>query len=102
MPRAKAYFGRLSNGRPYLIANYGNRDVLLIAVGTPGGMSLEKVWKIRAGKSQAPRFPGKAKSPQWSYPYAHEHDGKLYVVYSVGKEDCGLSILPIDSFFPDS
>ena len=30
-------------------------------------------------------------------PYGYEHDGKLYVVYSVGKEDCGLSVVPIES-----
>ena len=40
---------------------------------------------------------GKAKGKQWSYPYGHEHDGKLFVVYSIGKEDCGLSVLPIAS-----
>jgi hypothetical protein len=31
------------------------------------------------------------------FKFGHEHDGKLYVVYSIGKEDCGLSILPIDA-----
>lgn len=97
MPRAKAYLGRLSTGQPYLIANHGNRDVLLIAVGKPGAMSLESAWKIRAGTSHAPRFPGKAKASQWSYPYACEHRGRLYVVYSISKEDCGLSILPVAS-----
>ncbi len=48
-------------------------------------------------KEGPPRFSGKAKGKQGSYPYGYEHDGKLFVVYSIGKEDCGLSVLPIES-----
>ena len=47
-------------------------------------------------KPQA-RFAGKGKFKQWSYPYGYEHEGKLFVVYSIGKEDCGLSVLPVES-----
>jgi hypothetical protein len=97
MPRAKAYFGKLSTGQLFLVSNYRNRDTLVISVGRPGEKTLSKMWRIRHGKSAAPRFPGSAKSPQWSYPYAHEYDGKLYVVYSIGKEECGLSIVPVAS-----
>lgn len=95
MPRAKAYLRRLSTGQMYLLANLYNRDTLVIAVGKPGERTLSRLWRVRHGRSEQPRFPGRAKGPQWSYPYAHEYDGKLYVVYSVGKEDCGLSILPV-------
>lgn len=97
MPRAKAYLGRLSTGQLYLISNFHNRDTLAISVSKPGGSTLERIWRIRDGRSQPPRFPGRAKSKQWSYPYAYEHDGKLYVVYSIGKEDCGLSVFPLSS-----
>lgn len=97
MPRAKAYFGRLSTGQPYLVSNLRNRDTLIISVGNPGSGTLHRSWRIRHGRSEAPRFKGHAKGPQWSYPYAHEADGKLHVVYSIGKEDCGLSILPVAS-----
>ncbi len=97
MPRAKAYFGRLSTGQIYLVANHTNRDTLVVAVGKPGATKLSQMWRIRHGKSVPPRFPGHAKGKQWSYPYAHEHDGKLYVVYSIGKEDCGLSVIPVES-----
>jgi hypothetical protein len=34
-------------------------------------------------------------------PYGYEYEGRLYVVYSVGKEDCGLSILPIEALTAD-
>lgn len=95
MPRAKAYLGRLSTGQLYLISNYKNRDTLVVAVGQPGQDTLSSIWKVRHGKSGPPRFPGAAKSKQWSYPYGYEHDGKLYIVYSIGKEDCGLSVIPI-------
>lgn len=97
MPRAKAYLGKLSNGQWFLVSNLKNRDTLVISVSKPGETTLSKMWRIRHGKSTPPRFPGRAKGKQWSYPYAHEYDGKLYVVYSIGKEDCGLSIIPIKS-----
>jgi hypothetical protein len=34
-------------------------------------------------------------STEWSYPAAIEHEGKLYVTYTQGKEDCVLSIIPL-------
>ncbi|MDF1814371.1 MAG: exo-alpha-sialidase [Verrucomicrobiales bacterium] len=95
VPRAKAFLGKLSTGQLYIVSNFRNRDTLVIATGKPGELSVSKMFRIRHGKSEAPRFPGHAKSKQWSYPYASEHDGKLYVVYSIGKEDCGLTVIPV-------
>ncbi len=100
MPRAKAYLGRLSTGQLFLVSNYGNRDTLVISVSKPGQDTLDRMRRIRHGKSDAPRFDGAAKGKQWSYPYACEHDGKLYIVYSVGKEECGLSVVPVASLNP--
>ena len=37
------------------------------------------------------------KPTEWSYPGAIEHDGKLYVAYTQGKEDCALSIIPLSA-----
>jgi len=89
--RSKVYVGKLSTGQMYLIWNIGyHRDSLLIAVGKPGELTLEKAWRIRHGKS-----PGRYS--QWSYPYLYEHDGKVYIVYTVGKEFCGLTVIPLDS-----
>ncbi|MFH1922625.1 MAG: exo-alpha-sialidase [Planctomycetota bacterium] len=101
MPRAKAYLGKLSTGQLYILSNLKNRDTLVISVGRPGEEALCRTWRIRHGPSGPPRFPGAAKSKQWSYPYGHEHEGTLYVVYSIGKEDCGLSELPIESLEVD-
>ena len=97
MPRAKAYLGRLSTGQLYLVSNLKNRDTLVVSVGRPGEHTLSSMWRIRHGRSVPPRFPGFAKSKQWSYPYGYEHDGKLHVVYSIGKEDCGWSTIPLAS-----
>ena len=97
MPRAKAYLGKLSTGQLFLLSNLNNRDTLVISVSRPGETTLSRMWRIRHGKSDPPRFSGHAKGKQWSYPYGYEHDGKLYVVYSIGKEDCGLSVMPVDS-----
>jgi hypothetical protein len=97
MPRAKPYLGKLSTGQLYLLSNLNNRDTLVISVSGPGERTLSRMWRVRHGKSEPPRFPGHAKAKQWSYPYGYEHNGYLYVVYSIGKEDCGLSVLPVDS-----
>ena len=97
MPRAKAYYGKLNTGQLFLVSNLVNRDTLIISVSEPGKQTLSRMWRIRHGKSIPPRFKGNAKSKQWSYPYAYEHDGKLYVIYSIGKEDCGLSVIPVES-----
>ena len=101
MPRAKAYLGKLSSGQLYLLSNLGNRDTLVISVSEPGEQTMSRMWRVRHGKSIPPRFSGNAKGKQWSYPYGYEHDGKLYVVYSIGKEDCGLSVLSVKSLSTD-
>jgi len=96
-PRTKAYLGGLSTGQLFLVSNYRNRDTLVISVSRPGESTFSRMWRIRHGKSEAPRFDGFAKGKQWSYPYAHEHDDKLFIVYSIGKEECGLSVVPVTS-----
>jgi len=102
MPRAKAYIGRLSTGQAYVVSNLGNRNTLVISAGRPGELAMRRMWKLRHGPSGPPRFNGRAKSKQWSYPYAHAHDGKLYIVYSIGKEDCGLTVVPVSSLRVDA
>jgi hypothetical protein len=41
------------------------------------------------------QLAGSCKEPQWSYPYAIERDGALYVTYSVSNEDCAMSTTPL-------
>ncbi|HEY3329706.1 MAG TPA: exo-alpha-sialidase [Capsulimonadaceae bacterium] len=98
------YCGMLSTGQQYLITgNYEEqRHLMSIAVTKPGGTKFERIWKIR--HQQYPRvrlFGGwgegsrAGQTTEWSYPAAIENDGKLYITYTQGKEDCCLSIIPI-------
>jgi len=86
MATAKPYVGVLSTGQRYLVgtttADGGKRrSPLTIAVGRPGENGFRKIFRIR--DSVCPQSPGDS-SPRviMSYPYAVEHDGKLYVGYS--------------------
>jgi hypothetical protein len=97
MAASKAFAGRLSTGQWYLISNIHDRHHLVLAVSHPGEAALHAAWIVRRGVSEPPHFPGRAKGPQWSYPYACEHRGRLYIAYSIGKEDAGLSIIPLAS-----
>ena len=78
----------------------GNRTFLIIAVSRPARKALSKVWMLRKGVVR-PRWPTHSKKPQWSYPWAVEHRGNLYVAYAVGKEDCELSIIPLRALRAD-
>jgi hypothetical protein len=93
---SKLYAGRLSTGQCYVLFNYPlpkmSRAVLALGITSPGGSTLAKLWKVRSPTSAGPK---------WScYPCAVEHDGKLYIVYTMqhsGPRECGLSIIPVAS-----
>ena len=96
MHAAKPFAGELSTGQRYLICNIRDRDLMAIAVSAPGESTLSRVWKIRDEPSPVPVFPTYY-TRQWSYPYAVEHDGDLYVTYSSSKEDAVLSVIPLSA-----
>lgn len=89
MPCTKAYAGILSTGQRYLIGTTvrdhgGQRHPLTIAVSKPGEKVFSNVFRIRDAVS--PKGPGEsAENARLSYPYAVEHENRLYVVYS----NCG-------------
>lgn len=103
MGKSQPFCGRLSTGQQYLLANHPEegRTLLSIAVTKPGESTFCKVWKIRHQAHPLIRLfahPHKSlvgTKTQWSYPSAIEHDGKLFISYTHGKEDCALSIIPI-------
>ncbi len=103
---AKVYAGRLSSGQRYLIFNtpvdgdFTNRNALCMAVTACGESTFSNVFAIRTFGETAPRTQGQYKNHGWQYPYAHEHDGHLYVVYARAKEDCELSVIPVNSLEP--
>ena len=102
---SKPLAGTLSTGQHYLVVNNldaGGRSLLSIAVTAPGGQLFCRVWKIRHQQFPKRRLLGSRAggsqvggTTEWSYPAAAEHDGKLYVSYTHGKEDCALSIIPL-------
>ena len=100
---SKPFGGTLSSGQRYLVYNtpseWPGRTTLAIAVSKPCSKKLCRVWKIRHGEPEQPLYEGFGKFPQYSYPYAIEFEDKLYVIYSVGKEDCDLSIIPLESLY---
>lgn len=96
---SKMYGGTLGTGSRYLIYNSGSRKTLSVAVGkTDGSEGFSASYLIRNGWKKDPVY---LNNRQWSYPYAVEDDGKLYVVYSENKENCELAIIPISSLSPD-
>ena len=86
MPSTKAYAGRLSTGQRYvvgtLVRNHTRRrHPLTIALSKPGEKKLSMMYRIR--DDVFPEGPGESvKGAALSYPYAVEHEGFLYVVYS--------------------
>lgn len=104
LDESQPFAGRLSTGQNYLITNSleEGRALLSIAVTEPGGKLFRRVYKVRHQKWPARRLFGgfgggtyAGKPTEWSYPNAFEHDGKLYIAYTQGKEDCVLTIIPV-------
>jgi len=98
MVPSKPFAGILSTGQRFLVSNYpdpvSRRGCLTIAVGRPGERVLSMLRTIRQGVPPV-QLAGLCKEPQWSYPYAIERDGVLYVTYSISKEDCAMSAIPL-------
>jgi hypothetical protein len=101
MATSKPYAGILSTGQRYLVCTTtadtgGRRSPLTIAVSKPGESVFSKVFVIR--RSVFPEGPGVSNErADFSYPYAVEHEGKLYVGYThkshVANE---LAVIPIE------
>jgi hypothetical protein len=101
MATSKPYAGTLSTGQRYLVCtttadSRGKRSPLTIAVSKPGESVFSKVFVIR--HSVYPNGPG-VSDPRadFSYPYAIEHDGKLYVGYTHKSHAANeLAVIPIE------
>ena len=101
MAASKPYCGTLSTGQRYLIctttADSGNRrSPLTIAVSRPGEKTFSRVFVIR--HAVFPDGPGPSHAnASLCYPYAVEHDGKLYVGYSVkNHRTAELAVIPLE------
>ena len=102
MATSKPYAGILSTGQRYLVCTTtadtgGRRSPLTIAVSKPGETAFSKVFLVRTSVSD--QTPGvSARNADFSYPYAVEHDGKLYIGYTHKSHMANeLAIIPIRS-----
>jgi hypothetical protein len=100
MAASKPYSGMLSTGQRYLVCtttadSENRRSPLTIAVSRPGAATFSRIFVIR--HAVFPEGPG-ASHPNASlcYPYAVEHDGELYVGYSVKSHTTSeLAVIPL-------
>ncbi|HEX2950068.1 MAG TPA: sialidase family protein [Armatimonadota bacterium] len=102
---SQPFAGRLSTGQNYLLTNSleEGHSLLTIAVTGPEGGLFRRIFKVRHQQWPARRLfvdtgDGSyvGKPTEWSCPNATERDGNLYITYTQGKEDCALSIVPIE------
>ena len=102
MDTSKPDSGTLSTGQWYTVINIRDRDALMIAVGKPGEKGFSKLYKVRYGSPPTEHgYDGQAFPRRYCYPYSVEHNGKLYVTYSVALRDIEVAIIPIESLKAD-
>jgi hypothetical protein len=102
MATSKPYAGTLSTGQRYLVCTTtadtgGKRSPLTIAVSKPGETLFSRVFLIRTSVFE--RTPGvSAANADFSYPYAIEHEGLLYIGYTHKSHIANeLAVIPVSS-----
>ncbi len=106
MATSKPYAGTLSTGQPYLVCTTtadtgGARSPLTIAVGKPGESVFSKVFLIRTSVFEGTPGVSDPKA-DFSYPYAVEHEGKLYIGYTHKSHAANeLAVIPINQLRVD-
>ena len=99
--RTKQCAGNLPDGTAYMVSCPANGkwrwpSVLQLS---DDGILFDRALLIRSGSAgdlPAKRYEGRYKTIGYSYPKAMIHDNKLYIGYSVNKEDVVCSIIPIE------
>lgn len=102
---ARSFAGNLPDGTAFLINNpsqtpssyptVGRRIPLTISLSNDG-VTFNRAFVIR-GETTDMRYKGKSKLAGWQYPAALAWKGVLYVIYSINKEDVGLTRIPLDA-----
>lgn len=96
---------KLPDGRILLIGNqnvthfdaalYLDRDPITISISNDGYV-FDKVYCLRTGSPTTFRFTGiSGRNPGYAYSSSIVHEGFLYTLYSIGKEDMGISRVPL-------
>ena len=106
MATSKPYAGTLSTGQRFLACTTtadtgGSRAPLTIAVSKPGETVFSKVYVVRHSVSD--KTPGVSdKNADFSYPYAIEHEGRLYVGYTHKSHMANeLAVIPVAALKAD-
>lgn len=94
---SRLYGLRLSNGR-YVLLNNPNlsryRIPLSIALSSDG-KKFDRIANIRIEQTNK-KFSGHAKAPGYQYVRAIEQAGKLWIIYSVNKEDVEITAISLE------
>lgn len=100
MATSKPYAGMLSTGQRFLactttVDGGANRRPLTIAISRPGRPLLSEVFVVRHPVSD--KTPGVSDpKAEFSYPYAVEHDGRLYLGYTHKSHAANeLAVIPL-------
>lgn len=102
MATSKPYAGTLSTGQRFLVCTTtadtgGRRSPLTIAVSRPGETLFHKVFFIRPSVFDGTPGVSDARA-DFSYPYAVEHEGKLYIGYTHKSHAANeLAVVPVAS-----
>lgn len=97
----------LDDGRVLLIGNqtvnqydqalYQDRDPMTVAV-SEDGYTFNRVYSLRTGSPTGHRFSGiGGRNPGYAYSSSMVLDGWLYTAYSIGKEDMGITRVPLSA-----
>ena len=95
--RAKVFFGRLPDGRFYYVGNPlpgSERNPLVLSLSEDG--ALFDTHYLIAGGACARKYPGYAKNGMYAYPHGVIAGEKLYIAYTVWKEDVRLAVVPLN------
>ena len=96
--------GNLPNGTAFVINNPGAkrnpriRNPLTLALSSDG-ITFDRGFIIRGGPTSM-RFEGIHKLDGWQYPSAVTWQGYLYIVYSINKEDVGVTRVALEKLQP--
>lgn len=89
---------RLSNGLYALLVNPSTQGRIPFSIAvSKDGLVYDRIANVRTEPTKA-RWAGRAKGAGYHYMRGFEHDGKLYTIYSVNKEDIEVTSIPLTEF----
>ncbi|WP_353197345.1 exo-alpha-sialidase, partial [Parapedobacter defluvii] len=85
------------NVNRYDQALYLDRDPITVSV-SEDGYTFNRVYALRTGSPTQFRFSGiSGRNPGYAYSSSVIHEGYLYTMYSIGKEDMGITRVPLSA-----